>query len=67
LASLNEKTFQSKSGIKLDSYLQNCEAKFSRGGSGASSMSAVLSDVVLFGCTAASISWLIIQPASLLN
>jgi len=30
-------------------------------------MSAVLSDVVLFGCTAASISWLIIQPASLLN
>ena len=37
------------------------------GGRGASSMPAILSDVLLFGWTAAFTTWLVIQLVSLLN
>jgi hypothetical protein len=54
-----------ESGIKLDSNLQNWQGEFARGGRGASSMPVILSDLLLFGCTAAFVTWLVIQVSML--
>jgi hypothetical protein len=54
-----------KSGIKLDNHFQNWEAEFARGARGASSMPAILTDLLLFGCTTAFITWFVIQVSML--
>ena len=61
------KIFNLESGIELDSNFSKCQAEFARGGRGASSMPVILSDLLLFGCIAASMTWFIIEVVTLLS
>jgi len=59
--------FNLESGIELDGNFQKCQAEIARGGRGAFSMPAILSDLLLFGCTAAFVTWLVVEIVSLLS
>ena len=69
---LNQKMFSLESGIELDSNFQKCHLRACTGEErGASSMRVIvgdlLLDLLLFSCTAAFVTWLVIEVAGLLS